>query len=202
MSLLVSISAWLKATLLPYGGFGLMVIAMFDSSFLSFPEVNDILLMTFSIDNPARMPKLAILTVVGSVIGCGLLFSVGRKGGEALLRSRFSEDKILRVRRWYRKYGIVAIIVPSLLPPPTPFKVFVLAAGAFGISWPQFLLAVTVGRGIRYGSEGVLAVLYGPDAIQFVQHNYGKIGIGLAAAIVASVVVYALARRRMSSIEV
>jgi undecaprenyl-diphosphatase len=202
MHLLVAISAWLKTTLLPYGGVGLMVIAMFDSSFLSFPEVNDILLMTFSIDDPSRMPRLAVLTVAGSVFGCALLYSVGRKGGEALLRSKFSEEKILRVRQWYRKYGIVAIIVPSLLPPPTPFKIFVLAAGAFGISWPRFLIAITIGRGLRYGSEGVLAVVYGSDAIQFVQQNYGKIGIGLAAVIVASVIIYTFARRRMHSIEV
>src|SRR5437660_8496746 len=127
MPLIVSISAWLKAALLPFGGFGLMILAIFDSSFLSFPEVNDILLMTFSIDNPSSMPKLAMLTITGSVFGCALLYSVGRKGGEALLSSKFSEEKILRVRQWYRKYGIVAIIVPSLLPPPTPFKVFVLA---------------------------------------------------------------------------
>src|SRR5438132_749281 len=93
----------------------------------------------------------------------------------------------VRLRRWYRKYGLLAVIVPSLLPPPTPFKVFVLAAGAFGISWPRFIIAVAIGRGIRYFSEGLLAVEYGPDAIQFVQHNYGKIGIGLAVAIVASV---------------
>ena len=202
MPLIESISAWLKATLLPYGGFGLMILAMFDSSFLSLPEVNDILLMTFSIDNPSSMPLLALLTTVGSLFGCALLYSVGRKGGEAVLRRRFSEERVLRVRRWYRKYGLLAIIVPSLLPPPTPFKVFVLAAGAFGISWPQFLIAVAIGRGIRYFSEGLLAIEYGPEAIQFVQHNYGKIGIGLAAVIVASVVIYAVARRRMGSIEV
>jgi undecaprenyl-diphosphatase len=202
MPLFESISAWLKATLLPYGGFGLMVIAMFDSSFLSFPEVNDILLMTFSIDNPPSMPLLAFLTTVGSLIGCALLYSVGKKGGEAVLRSRFSEERVLRVRQWYRKYGIVAIIVPSLLPPPTPFKVFVLAAGAFGISWPRFLTAIAIGRGLRYFSEGLLAIAYGPAAIQFVQHNYGKIGLGLAVVIVASVIVYAFARRRMRSIEV
>src|SRR5215471_6720738 len=197
MPLIESISAWLKATLLPYGGFGLMILAMFDSSFLSLPEVNDILLMTFSIDNPSSMPLLALLTTVGSLFGCALLYSVGRKGGEAVLRRRFSEERVLRVRRWYRKYGLLAIIVPSLLPPPTPFKVFVLAAGAFGISWPRFLIAVAIGRGIRYFSEGILAIAYGPEAIQFVQHNYGKIGIGLAALIVATVIVYAFARRRM-----
>jgi len=203
MSLLESISAALKAALLPYGGFGLMILAIFDSSFLSLPEVNDILLMTFSIDDPSRMLKLAFLTTLGSLLGCSLLYSVGRKGGEAVLRGKFSEERVLRVRRWYHKYGIVAIIVPSLLPPPTPFKIFVLAAGAFGISWPRFLLAIAIGRGIRYFSEGLLAVVYGPDAIQFVQHNYGKIGVGVAAIIVATVIIYAFARRRVgSSIEV
>jgi membrane protein YqaA with SNARE-associated domain len=179
-----------------------MILAIFDSSFLSLPEVNDILLMTFSIDDPSTMPKLALLTTLGSLLGCSLLYSVGRKGGEALMRRKFSEERILRVRRWYRKYGLVAIIVPSLLPPPTPFKIFVLAAGAFGISWPRFLLAIGIGRGIRYFSEGLLAVLYDPDAIQFVQQNYGKIGVGLAAVIVATLIIYAFARRRMRSIEV
>jgi len=202
MPLIVGISAWLKATLLPYGGFGLMVLAMCDSSFLSLPEVNDVLLMTFSIDNPSRMPKLAALTILGSLIGCALLYSVGRKGGEALLQRKFSADRVLRIQQWYRKYGVVAVIVPSLLPPPTPFKVFVLAAGAFGISWPRFLMAVGIGRGLRYFSEGLLAVEYGPNAIKFVQDNYGKIGIGLAAAIIASVIIYVFARRRMGSIEV
>jgi len=208
MSLIQAISDWLKVTLLPYGGLGLMVLAICDSSFLSLPEVNDVLLMTFSIDHPASMPRLAILTILGSIIGCALLYSVGRKGGEALLQRRFSGDRILRVRQWYRKYGVLAVIVPSLLPPPTPFKIFVLAAGAFGISWPRFLIAVAIGRGVRYFSEGLLAVEYGPAAIRFVQENYGRIGIGLAVVIVATVIIVILAkrvilaRRRMDSIEV
>src|SRR6476660_5842413 len=105
MSLLETLSVWLKATLAPFGGFGLMILAMCDSSFLSLPEVNDILLMTFSIDNPSSMPKLAALTTLGSIIGCALLYSVGRKGGEAVLRGKFSEESVLKVRRWYQKYG-------------------------------------------------------------------------------------------------
>jgi membrane protein YqaA with SNARE-associated domain len=196
MSILQALSAWLKATLLPYGGFGLMVLAMGDSSFLSLPEVNDVLLMTFSIDNPSSMPKLAALTTLGSIIGCVLLYSVGRTGGEAVLRNKFSEERVLRIRQWYRRYGLFAVIVPSLLPPPTPFKVFVLAAGAFGISWSRFVMAIGIGRGIRYFSEGWLAVKYGPSAVQLVQENYGKIGIALSAVIVAMVVIYVYARRR------
>ena len=195
------ISMWLMDLLLPYGGFGLMLLAVCDSSFLSFPEVNDILLMTFSVNNPDGMLKYAALTTLGSLIGCSLLYSVGRKGGEAFLTRRFSDERVLRVQKWYRRHGILAIVVPSLLPPPMPFKIFVLSAGAFGISWPKFLVAIVIGRGIRYFSEGILAVMYGPLAIQFVRENYGKVGLVLAIVIVAGAIVFVYARRRMRSIE-
>ena len=194
-------SVWLMDLLLPYGGFGLMLLAVCDSSFLSLPEVNDLLLMTFSLNNPTRMLKLATLTTLGSLIGCSLLYSVGRKGGEAFLRKRFSDERVLRVQNWYRRHGILAIVVPSLLPPPTPFKIFVLSAGAFGISWPKFITAILIGRGIRYFSEGILAVIYGPAAIEFVRQNYGRVGMGLGIAIVAGTIVFLYARRRMRSIE-
>src|SRR5438128_1498506 len=196
-----AISIWLRNALLPYGGFGLMVLAMCDSSFVSLPEVNDILLMTFAINEPESMVKFALLTTLGSVIGCALLYAVGRKGGEAFLRRSFADEKLARIHRWYQRHGVLAVIVPSLLPPPTPFKVFVLSAGTFGISWPKFLTAVVIGRGIRYFSEGILAVIYGPAAIQFVLNNYGKVGLGLAFVIVASAVIFFLTRRRVGNIE-
>ena len=195
------ISVWLKDLLLPYGGFGLMLLAVCDSSFLSLPEVNDILLMTFSLNDPAGMLKFATMTTLGSLIGCSLLYSVGRRGGEAFLRRRFSGEKVLRVQNWYRRHGILAIVIPSLLPPPTPFKIFVLSAGAFGISWPKFITAVVIGRGVRYFSEGILAVIFGPAAIDFVRENYGKTGFVLAIAILAGAIVFVYARRRMRSIE-
>ena len=178
-----------------------MILAICDSSFLSLPEVNDILLMTFSIGNPVRMIEFSTLTTLGSVIGCSLLYMVGRKSGEAFLRKRFTDEKMTRIYGWYEKYGVLAVIVPSLLPPPTPFKIFVLSAGAFGISWPRFIAAVAIGRGIRYFSEGFLALVYGERAIEFVKDNFGRIGVALAVLIVASVVAYAFWRRRMNHIE-
>jgi membrane protein YqaA with SNARE-associated domain len=197
-----AISTWLRNTLLPYGGLGLMVLAMCDSSFLSLPEVNDILLMTFAINDPGGMVKFALLTTIGSVAGCALLYAVGRKGGETFLRKTFADERIGRVQKWYQRHGVLAVIVPSLLPPPTPFKIFVLSAGTFGISWPKFLTAVVIGRGIRYFSEGILAVMYGPAAIQFVQKNYGKIGLVLAILIVVcGFVFFAFGRRRVPSVE-
>jgi len=204
MPIFETISVWLKEVLLPYGGFGLMLLAVCDSSFVSLPEVNDILLMTFSISNPGGMVTYATLTTLGSLIGCALLYGVGRKGGEAFLRRtpRMTDDKLVRIQNWYRRHGVLAVIIPSLLPPPTPFKIFVLSAGAFGISWPKFIAAVVVGRGIRYFSDGILAVIYGPAAIEFVRQNYGMIGLGMAILIVASAVVYFFfARRRIRSSE-
>lgn len=196
------ISLWLRNTLLPFGGFGLMVLAICDSSFVSLPEVNDVLLMTFSINEPESMVKFVLLTTLGSVIGCSLLYAVGRKGGSAFLRKSFHSDKLAKVQNWYQRHGILAVIVPSVLPPPTPFKLFVLSAGTFGISWPKFLTGVIVGRSIRYFSEGILAVMYGPLAIQFVQRNYGKVGLAFAAVIIVSALIFfAIARRRSPSVE-
>ncbi len=201
MEIFAALSAWLREMLLPYGGVGLLLLAICDSSFLSLPEVNDVLLMTASIDNPSSMLKLATFTTVGSVIGCSLLYSVGRRGGQAFLRKRFADERLARIQNWYQRFGILAIIIPSLLPPPTPFKIFVLSAGTFGISWPQFIAAVLIGRGLRYFGEGLLAVTYGEAAIKFAHDNFGKIGIGLAVLIVTTVVIYVFARRRINSIE-
>ena len=121
MPIFETISVWLKEVLLPYGGFGLMLLAVCDSSFVSLPEVNDILLMTFSVSNPGGMVTYATLTTLGSLIGCALLYGVGRKGGEAFLRRtpRMTDDKLVRMQNWYRRHGVLAVIIPSLLPPPT-----------------------------------------------------------------------------------
>ena len=182
-------------TLVPYGGFGLMVLAIGDSSFLSLPEVNDVLLMTFSLNQPSAMLKFAAMTTLGSLIGCMLLYSIGRKGGEAFLQKRFSGERVSKVRNWYNRFGVLAIIVPSLLPPPTPFKIFVLSAGAFGISWPKFIISILIGRGIRYFSEGILAVIYGAAAIGIVKENMGRAGLVLALLIVGVAAGVILARR-------
>jgi membrane protein YqaA with SNARE-associated domain len=196
MSFLTRLSQWLLATLEPYGAPGLLVLAICDSSFLSLPEVNDAALMALSIANPSRMWLLASATVLGSIIGCTLLYSVGRKGGEALLTRRFASDKVVRIRAWYEKYGMLAIIVPSLLPPPLPFKIFVLCAGAFRISWLKFMIAVGIGRSIRYFTEGVVAVRYGSQAMEMVKQNSGPIGLLLATLIVVGTLVYVYTRRR------
>src|SRR6185503_3916509 len=110
MSFLSSLTHSLVIILERYGGPGLVLIAVLDSSFLSFPEVNDIALMALSIRNHDSMWFLATMTVLGSIIGCTLLYAVGRKGGEALLTRRFAAERVARVRAWYDKYGMLAVI--------------------------------------------------------------------------------------------
>jgi membrane protein YqaA with SNARE-associated domain len=179
------------------GGAGMFVIALLDSSFLSFPQVNDILIIVASTKYPSRMPYYASMTVIGSLIGCFALYVVARRGGESFMRKRMKGRYVDRALALYQKYGLLAVVVPALLPPPVPFKLFVLMAGAAAVSPIQCGIAVLIGRGIRYFGEGYLAVLYGEKAADFMKHYGAEIGIGLAVvAIVAAAIVFRMRRSK------
>jgi len=160
------------------GGVGVFLLAVADSSFLSIPEGNDLLIVVLSTGSSwSRMAYFVGMTVTGSIVGCLLLYSVGRKGGTPLLRRKFSEQKIERAERLFRKFGILTVMIPSIIPPPMPFKIFVLSAGVFRVSVARFFTAVAVGRTIRYSLWGVLAVLYGNSVKLYMQQNLNKIGL-------------------------
>ena len=182
------------------GGVGLFIIALLDSSFLSFPQVNDVLIILLSTKYPERMPFYAAMTTLGSVIGCFLLYGVARRGGEVFMRKRLKGRYVDRAMKLYQRHGLLAVVVPALLPPPVPFKVFVLLAGAAAVSPVRFGVAVGIGRGIRYFGQGYLAVLYGEQAAEFMRDHGTAIGLGLAVtALVAGVAVFLLRRRRHGS---
>ena len=173
---------WVQGFALALGGPGLFLIAFLDSSFLSFPEVVDLLIIWLTTRHPDRMLYYAALSTLGSVAGCYALFTVAQKGGEAFLRKRFHERHVDRAMAVVQKHGLLSVLVPSLLPPPAPFKVFVLAAGVARVRPVDFLWAVTLGRGIRYFGEGALALWYGEQAAAFLRDNAKPIGLGLAVA--------------------
>jgi membrane protein YqaA with SNARE-associated domain len=164
----------------PLGGPGLAILAFLDSSFLSLPEVSDVLIVVLVLRQPDLWLYYAAATTIGSVAGCFALYSLARKGGEALLGKRFKPERLQRGLAVFRRFGLLAVIVPSILPPPTPFKIFVLLAGASGIRPPTFLMAVTIGRGFRYGSEALLTYLYGEQARTFIQANLPAVSYALA----------------------
>ena len=182
------------------GGIGLFVIALLDSSFLSFPQVNDLLVIVLSTKYPERMPYYAGMTTAGSLIGCFLLYGVARRGGEVFLRKRLKGRYVDRAMKLYQRHGLLAVVVPALLPPPVPFKVFVLLAGAAAVSPIRFAIAVGVGRGIRYFGQGYLAVLYGEQAAEFMREHGAAIGVGLAVtALAIGAAVFFLRRTRHGS---
>ncbi|MGH9371247.1 MAG: YqaA family protein [Vicinamibacterales bacterium] len=190
--------AWVQGFAESLGGPGLFIIAFLDSSFLSFPEVCDALIVLLTVRNEERMLYYALVTTLGSIAGCYALYTVGRKGGEAFLRKRFQPGHVDRAMAIFRRYGILAILVPSLLPPPMPFKIFVLAAGVARVRTFDFLLAVTIGRGLRYFGEGFLALWYGERAITFLRQNAHTVGLWLGIAILCGGVAVVLWRRRAS----
>jgi membrane protein YqaA with SNARE-associated domain len=154
-----------------WGAPGLAVVAFFDSSFLTLPEVADLLVVIFTIRDPSQWFYFAAMTTLGSVAGCYALYTVGRKGGEAMVRRGFHERHIDRTLEWFRRHGAPLLIVPALLPPPMPFTLFVLLAGVSGVrTWP-FLAAIVLGRGVRYGGEAYLARWYGEDTLRFMRQH-------------------------------
>jgi membrane protein YqaA with SNARE-associated domain len=180
--------AWLQAFALSIGGPGLLLVAFLDSSFLTLPQVPDLLLVWLVVEHPHRLVYYAAMTTIGSVAGCFAVYYLAEKGGEAFLRGRVPARHIDRGTALFDRYGIWALIVPSLLPPPAPFKVFVLLAGVVGMSRLRFLGAVLFGRGVRYFGEALLALWYGRTVIEFLQHNLrpvawittGLLGLALA----------------------
>ncbi len=187
-----AITAWATGL----GGVGLFVIAALDSSFLSFPQVNDVLVIVLSAKDPERMSYYAGMTTVGSLIGCFMLFAVARRGGEVFLRKRLKGAHVDRALRLYRRFGLLAVVVPALLPAPVPFKVFVVLAGAADVPLWRFGVAVVIGRSIRYFGQGYLAVLYGEHALDFMKVHGAEIGVGLATVALLSSVALVMFRRR------
>jgi membrane protein YqaA with SNARE-associated domain len=177
------------------GGPGLLLVAFVDSSFLTLPEVADILVVLFAIRSPGDWPYFAAMTTAGSVAGSYVLYLVGRKGGEAMLRRRFHERHVDRGLAWFRRFGAGVLVVPAMMPPPMPFKLFVLVAGVAGVDRRRLVAAVAIGRGIRYGGEAYLATLYGEQALRFIQDNAFRWALPVVLAVVAVVTGWFLWRR-------
>jgi len=148
------------------GGGGIFEVAFLDSSVLSFPFVTDALLMRLCIEKPARMFYYAAMATLGSLAGCIWIYWLARKGGEAYFHHHGGRAA-LKAKRWVDNNAFLSLFIPAILPPPMQFKVFVLAEGVFQVPMKTFVLALVLGRGLRYLAEGIFAVKYGPQALVF-----------------------------------
>jgi len=188
-----SLSGWKQKVVAFASGLGapgLFLISFLDSSVLTFPIINDLLLIELSIQHPARMPLYAFLAALGSVLGCVLLFFIAEKGGEALFH-RHAGDRAQAIRHWVEQNGFWGMLITALLPPPTPFKIFVVAAGVFEVRLASFISAISLARLIRYFGIGFLAIRYGHDALPFLKQHKWSVALAVLAIAVGS---YALSR--------
>jgi membrane protein YqaA with SNARE-associated domain len=190
-----SFVAWIEALALQLGGPGLFLIGFLDSSFLSLPQINDLLIIWMVVKNPALMPWYALMATLGSIAGCTVMYYIGKTGGDALMRKRFRESHVLRGLALFQRYGVMAILVPALLPPPAPFKIFVMMAGVAKVPLGKFWLAIAVGRGLRYFAEGLLAIRYGEQALEFIGAHGREVSLWLAGLVLGAGLAFVLWRR-------
>jgi membrane protein YqaA with SNARE-associated domain len=187
---------WISEVATALGGPGIFVIAFLDSSFVSLPQINDVLVVLMVTRHKAWMPYYAAMATLGSVAGCYVIYYLAEKGGDAFLRKRLKEAHLNRTLALYRKHGLLALMVPALLPPPAPFKLFVLAAGLANVRPVSFVLAIAIARGVRYLVLGVLAIYYGDAALELMRTHGRVVALWLVGLLVMAGVIFWLWNRR------
>jgi membrane protein YqaA with SNARE-associated domain len=188
-----------KDYLVAFGPFGLFAVALLDSALVPLPGGPDavMLILASQAGGYGVMALLALTATAGSVIGCLILYYISRRAGRRALE-KFPPQKQARVKEWVDRYDVLSVLVASVLPPPFPFKLFVVTAGVFRLSVARFALAVAAGRAFRFLLEGFLAVRYGDEAKELLARHYPAVGLGLAAALVAGFLLSKLLKKRRS----
>ncbi len=196
---LTAIGTWLEQYVISvpiyYAAPAMVLIGALDSSLLSLPEINDYLVVGRCYKYPSAVFYFPLFAAGGSVLGCWLLYTIMRRGGQALLRKRFKPERIQKVEQAYARFGFFAIAIPAILPPPLPFKIFVATAGTLEYPRWKFLLTVMIARSFRYYFEGKLAVFYGRRVLLFINDNGLVVLMIVGAVVVTGVLVYVLVNR-------
>jgi membrane protein YqaA with SNARE-associated domain len=191
---------WFQDVAVPFlGPPGVFLAAMLDSSFLSLPEINDLLVVTAAARGPETAWLFAAMATLGSLAGCSLLWSLARRRGEPFLERRFGAARVLRTRRAFQRYDLLALAIPALLPPPMPFKIFVLCSGVFGISYRRFALTLLAARGMRYLAWALVGLHFGEEAVSVLKHVDAWFAqrLPLVLALAGTAMVLWLATRRV-----
>jgi membrane protein YqaA with SNARE-associated domain len=170
----------LKNGLVALGPFGAFLIALIDS-FVPIPGGTDLAVIALSAKDPALAPVTVLAAVAGSVVGSTIVYMGARKAGKAAL-SRIKPERRERVENLLGRYDVAAVAVAALLPPPFPFKVFNLSAGVFKLKVARFVLAVVIGRFVRFAVEAALAIRYGEAALEMIK-RHGFVVLGIVAAL-------------------
>ena len=178
---------WIKHALAPLGPWGMLAFAAVDGSFLGMPL--DAIFVGYVYNDRTRFLLYVFLASAGGALGSIVIYAIGYAGGEVLLRKRLSPDKFAKVHASFEKHEFWALMFPAMLPPPTPFKIVVLAAAGFEMNFAHFLLAIFAGRFVRFLVEALLTLWFGPQVVTLTgnlfAHHYVAILVG--AAVLAAV---------------
>ena len=183
--------------LITFGPFGLFAIALLDGAFVPMAGGPDAVVMLLSASRPGWMVIYAAAATIGSTAGCVILYYFSQRAGRRAL-ARFSPSKQARVKDLIERYDVLSVLVASLLPPPFPFKLFVVSAGVFRLSVLRMAIAIAIGRAFRYLLEAYLAARYGDHAKEWLARYYPAIGIGLALLLIAIFVGRSVLRARQA----
>lgn len=188
----------LWALLKPLGAWGIFLIAAIDGSVVGMPV--DFVVGGYVYQNPGRFFFYVLLASAGSAFGSIVIYLIGYKGGEELLRKRIPAERFEKIHGMFERHPFWSLMLPAMLPPPTPFKLFVLAAAASEMGFWKFLLAIFSGRVVRFSVLALLILKFGPGFVHvlgelFRAHLYW-LWIVLAAGLVVGLI---FARRRSKS---
>ena len=192
--ILARYTAWILHLLAPLGIWGVFAIAFADSALLGMPV--DAIIAVYVYQDHRRLLFYVLMASLGSALGSIPLYIIGYLGGEKVLRKRISEERFLQIHRSFERHEFWALMFPGMLPPPMPFKIFVLGAAVFEMRFRDFLAAIFAGRFVRFLTLALLTLWFGPQIVELIgavfrRHLYWVLGV-----VVLGVVVWLLLRRR------
>jgi membrane protein YqaA with SNARE-associated domain len=191
-------TAFLAALLKPLGSWGVLAIAGIDSSFVGMPL--DLVVAGYIYSNPHKFLLYVVMAAAGSSLGSLIIYGIGYRGGETLLRKRMSTERFDKIHRGFEEHPFWTLMLPAMLPPPTPFKLFVLGAGVSEMKFLHFMGAIFAGRFIRFVILGILTLVFGPQFIELAGHVFREhfsVVVGVAiGAITAWLVMRERTKRR------
>jgi membrane protein YqaA with SNARE-associated domain len=188
---------WIKHLLAPLGPWGMLAFAAVDGSFLGMPL--DAIFVGYVYNDRSRFLLYVLLASAGSAIGSIVLYVVGYTGGEVLLRKRISPERFEKIHASFDRHEFWALMFPAMLPPPTPFKIVVLAAAAFEMNFGHFLLAIFAGRFVRFLIEALLTLWFGPQIVTMTANAFAHHFLGILAGVSVVLVGWLLWRRTKRS---
>jgi len=198
--ILARYTAWILGLMKVLGIWGVFVIAFADSALLGMPV--DFIVATYVYQDHRRMLLYIVMAALGSALGSIPLYIIGYVGGEKVLRKRIPEARFLKIHRSFEQHEFWALMFPGMLPPPMPFKIFVLGAAVFEMKFRDFLVAIFAGRFVRFLVLSVLVLWFGPQIVALFGGVFQRHWIRILTLVIGGVSLWLVLRRRRSALAV